>query len=173
MKIASYLFVAGVLFFASCSTSPKEEALKKIMEMDKNDSTIENPDKLAELNQLYQQFISQYPEDPNCREFTYKAAESSNMLGQFEDAIRLYDIFFTRYPEDKRAGLAMFMKGFILENGLNKIGPATDVYNEVIKKYPNTDAARDAAQSIKLIGYSDQELIHYLDSLNPESDSIQ
>lgn len=173
MKFSSYLLAATILAFAACSPSPKDEALKKIMAMDQNDSTIEDPDKLAELNGLYRQFIQQYPEDPNCREFTFKAAESSNMLGQFDDAISLYDIFYTRYPDDKRARHALFMKGFILENGLDKIGPAKDVYEEVIKKYPNTEVARDAASSIKLIGMSDEQLINYLDSVNPEKDSLE
>lgn len=173
MKRANIFYIFSLLLLVACAPSPKEEALKKIIALDKNDSTYDNPNQVAELNNLYKKFIQDYPDDPNCRDFIFKSAEASNMLGQFDEAIHLYEIFYKHYPDDKRARHSLFMQAFIAENGKQQLGKAKDLYTEVIRKYPNTEVARDAAASLNLLGKSDEELIRFLEEKNSRNDSLQ
>lgn len=173
MKYTIGLSLIVLVLFASCSESPKEQGLQRIHELEKSDSTLSNPHKLAELNELYKEYLTKYPDDPKSSDFIFKAAEASNMLGQYPEAVRLYDQFVLRNPDDKRTPHAAFMKAFVLENGMRELGKASDAYRQFLEKYPKHELADDAKASLENMGKSDEELIRQFEQMqqNPPSDS--
>lgn len=80
-----------------------------------------------------------------------KAAEAQFYLGEtlyslkkdYEAAVTAYDTVIEKYPDHKKAPDAMYMKGRALMMSDQRV-KAKQVLTELIKVYPNTEAARRA-----------------------------
>lgn len=80
-----------------------------------------------------------------------KAAEAQFYLGEtlyslkkdYEAAVTAYDTVIEKYPDHKKAPDAMYMKGRALMMSDQRV-KAKQVLTELIKLYPNTEAARRA-----------------------------
>jgi len=80
-----------------------------------------------------------------------KAAEAQFYLGEtlyslkkdYEAAVMAYDTVIEKYPDHKKAPDAMYMKGRALMMSDQRV-KAKQVLTELIKVYPNTEAARRA-----------------------------
>lgn len=99
------------------------------------------------------------PKGTNVPQLLYQAAETSRSAQAFSKAVELYDQLIEDYPDFEKAPQALFLKGFTLENELNRLEDARAVYESFLVKYPNDDFADDAKFLLDNLGKSDDEII--------------
>jgi outer membrane protein assembly factor BamD (BamD/ComL family) len=74
-------------------------------------------------------------------------------------AIQYYKKLYEGYPDFKESAAAMMMTGFILSNELNKPDEAKPIYEEFLKKYPESQLAGSVKLELESIGLSPEEIL--------------
>ncbi len=87
-----------------------------------------------------------------------QASEAQFYLGEmfynqkdYKEAVDAYDLVLERYPEGKRTADAQYKKGMSLLR-MNKRDMAAKEFREVIRRFPRTPAATQAADALKGLG---------------------
>jgi tol-pal system protein YbgF len=87
-----------------------------------------------------------------------QASEAQYYLGeifyqqkQYKEAVDAYDLVLERYPEGKRTPDAQYKKGLALLR-MNRRDMAAKEFREVIRRFPRTPAATQAADALKGLG---------------------
>lgn len=107
----------------------------------------------------YVAYADKYQEEKESPDYLFKAAEISMNMGNHLQSIQLFDKFRERYPENEKAPMALFFKGFVFDDRLKDFPAAEAVYEEFLQTYPNHEMADDV-QAMKLhLGKSDEEII--------------
>jgi len=107
----------------------------------------------------YIAYSDQYPDEKESPEYLFKAAEISMNIGNHMQAIQLFDKFREKYPENEKAPMALFFKGFVYDDRLKDFPTAEAIYDEFLQTYPNHEMADDV-QAMKLhLGKTDEEII--------------
>ncbi|MBT8232267.1 MAG: tetratricopeptide repeat protein [Saprospiraceae bacterium] len=114
-------------------------------------------------------FALSHPKDANAPDYLFKAAEVAKSLRTFPKSLTLYDWIIEEYPDFEKAGTALFLKGFIIENNLGDDEKAREIYNEFLKKYPKHDLADDVQFLIENLGKSDEEILKMIESKQKEN----
>jgi tetratricopeptide (TPR) repeat protein len=104
------------------------------------------------------------PDDKSSPKYLFMAAQVSQNIKMFIKTLELYDWILLKYPEYEKVQTSMFMKGFILDNELKRIDEAREVYNQFLKKYPDSDLADDVKSSLEYLGKSDEEILKAIES---------
>jgi len=99
------------------------------------------------------------PDDPQSEFYLHKAAENAYYTQQFPRSLFLYEWFEQAYPQSDKAGQALFMRAFMLDNDLQKFEEAKELYNAFLQKYPEDDFADDAKVLLDNLGKSPEEVI--------------
>ncbi len=110
-----------------------------------------------------------YNEKIETPKYLFHAAEVSRTLGTIKKSLSLYDWILAKYPDDENAPKAMFLKGFILENDLNNLDGAKEVYTSFIESYPSHEFASAAEFSLNNLGKTDAEMQAELERLQKEN----
>jgi len=101
----------------------------------------------------YQQFIKNYPDNPNAARAQYNIGNSHYTQQKYDLAAADFDTVIVRYPEDSTiTPQAYFMKGMSLKN-TNK-SEARRTWQALITKYPRSDAAAQAREQLRAMGVS-------------------
>ncbi len=103
------------------------------------------------------------PKSADAATWLYKAGEVSRALGQNEKALDYYQQAYTTFPNHQRAGEALFMHAFTLDNDLKRYDEAKVLYESFLKKYPEDDFADDAQFLLKNLGKSEEEIFKALE----------
>jgi tetratricopeptide (TPR) repeat protein len=142
--------------------------VKNIQSLEKKISTQQTIDyKLgADMVTAYLNFYNHFPKDADTPDYLFKAADVSMNLRQSAKAIELFKRVTELYPKYKKSSFALFLEGFVYETQLKDITQAREIYQKVIKNYPNTKLANDASASIDNLGKSDEELVKEFDKKN-------
>jgi TolA-binding protein len=101
----------------------------------------------------YAQFLRTYPDDPNAPEVQFNIGNIHLAQQKYELAETDFDAVLEKYPEGKRTPDAYFMKGMALKLGGHRDAAAT-VWKTLSKKYPHSDAAKNAAEQLHAMGLS-------------------
>lgn len=99
----------------------------------------------AELEAKYN--LKKYPERLIVKlaaEEYFNKSEESQKKRRFKDAIYYYDQIIKFYPDNVNDYKAMFMKGFLYAEELNDKEKAIEMFNELLKKYPDGDLTESA-----------------------------
>jgi len=87
-----------------------------------------------------------------------QASEAQFYLGeifyqqkQYKEAVDAYDLVLERFPEGKRTADAQYKKGLSLLR-MNRRDMAAKEFREVIRRFPRTQAATQAAEALKGLG---------------------
>ena len=99
------------------------------------------------------------PNDPQSEYYLHKAAENAYYTQQFTRALYLYEWFEQAYPQSNKAGQALFMRAFILDNDLKRFDDAKTLYLAFLDKYPGDDFADDAKVLLDNLGKTPEEVI--------------
>lgn len=81
------------------------------------------------------------------------------------DAVREFRLQYALWPDHPEAYKALFMRGFILTENLQKDSLALEAFEELLAKYPKSDLADDAAWMVKNIKSGGQLVPALLDSI--------
>jgi len=164
------VFIMAVSLFMGCQ-SKQEKDHDKLLRLEKalNDSAASfDKAKAIELRNAYLEYIKSWPQDSMNAAYTFKGAEFSMSLREFQKAIELFQRYYKAWPENPKAADCLFLVGFIYENELKNYNEARNSYAEFIQKYPQHPYADDAEILIQNLGKSPEELIREFEAKNAE-----
>lgn len=108
-------------------------------------------------------FAMVLPDHKDTPALLFKAAELAKTVRTFPKTLSLYDWIIDKYPNYENAGLALFLKAFIMENQFKKFDEAKALYAEFIEKYPDHKFVDDAQFSLENIGKSGEEIMEIIE----------
>ena len=162
------LLIIAVLLLAmvGCNRSAKnaktaENDVKKAEAALFNEDMTANAEAVPEAIETFCKYAEDNPEAENAPEYLFKAFEVSvNTKQESAKTIDLANRLLTQYPEFDKNPVALFMLAtFVYDDQLHDLDKARDCYQRIIKEYPESPFARDAAISIEQLGLSPEELI--------------
>lgn len=176
------LSVALLTLLAACGGKPARDAdgvermaADRIRAME--DTLYAKPDvdrKGAQaLLDVYLLYAKQHPLDSLTPEYLFRGAGVRSALGDPQGAIDLYDRIIRDSPGWKKIADTYYLKAFVIDNGLHQRGEAQKAYQLVIDEFPGHRFAKDAAQMIENLKYTDEELIQRFQAMNADSLAAQ
>ena len=178
-RIKTLSLITLVIFTLSACRSHKTEdlSLLKKLETDLNSSMNIKVDdkKVTDYVDACKKFVGSYPGDSVCSTLLLKAGRLEMNLtakDRADESIILFDQVDQDYPHSKEAPVAMFMKGFYLENNMKNIQKAGDTYREFLRKYPNHQLAKDAKASLDNLGKPLDQIIKEFEAKHKDSSSV-
>lgn len=93
--------------------------------------------------------------------FYLKAGQVAQAIGSFSQAQAMLNNCLNKYPRFRNKGAVLFLLAQLYDDPkmLNDEPKAKDYYEQIIKEYPKTSYAADAAASIQNLGKTDEQLI--------------
>ncbi len=98
----------------------------------------------------------------------FSSAKFHQMASEFEDAVRVYDVLATNYPDYNKSPDALLAAGFICWDNIKDSKRATDYYKKLVEKYPNHPLAKEAKTLLdeNMLTMTDLELSEYIMNKN-------
>ncbi len=114
-------------------------------------------------------YVKQYPKDSKHNPaFLFRAGEVARSIGQYQEALALFEQVYTQYPDSKMAVKARFLEAHTYEDGLKDKKKAAQAYENLLKKHPNDPLAEQARQLLLVIDKSPEELIREFEQKNKQ-----
>lgn len=122
---------------------------------------------LAEAIEDYKSLISEHEESPLRLQAMIELAEKygqniDKSLSDEENLKKAVDLYYNAhkdYPDSIKAINSLFMAAYIHHNLLNNLDEAKRIYEEFIKKYPQSDLADDASAELDNLGLTPEEIL--------------
>ncbi len=121
------------------------------------------------LLDVYLAYAKLHPLDSLTPEYIFRGASLKSTMGDPQGGIALYDRIIRDFPHWKKIPDTYYLKAFTIDNGLGQKGEAQQAYQQVIDKFPDHRFAKDAAQMIENLKYTDEELMAKFKAMNPDS----
>jgi TolA-binding protein len=158
-------FSAILMFLMSCKTS-KDEVNTAISRLE-NETAIEySMKKMDSLLVLYQQYITEFPQDSIVAEYLYRSGRLNMILRRGSEALSDFTILINKFPQDKHLPEVYYYKAFIYEDILYDIMSARTAYYDFINRYPEHKLVQDAKLSIQYLGKSPEEIVASFEQQN-------
>ena len=119
-----------------------------------------------ELLEKITKYSNAYREDSMSAVFMLDGAQLCATMGKYQKAIQLL-LNYTEHPKAAKLDYATYLVGFEYDEHLNQPMTAEKYYRAVIERYPNSEWAKVANQSLQWLGLSDEETIKRLESQKP------
>ena len=179
-----------VLFFQECGHSEQSGKSAKVAVPEESKNTknskelilkkINRLDSLAQLNGVttsdrnlsqqlisgYSEYVSSYPSDTLSPKYAFLAASVAVNTYSDRQALILIDNCLKNFPSHPRKIELLIMKALVFDDRFGDKTSAKLVYEQIIREFPNTPAAEQAKDAIKLTGKSDLELIREMEKKN-------
>jgi TolA-binding protein len=97
-------------------------------------------------------FLWSCSSEKKSEEQLYAEAQAYSEKGEFTSAIKTYEEILRLYPESPNSYKAQFLIGFVYSENLKDYNKAKEVYEKVIKNYPDCDLADDAKVMLESMG---------------------
>lgn len=179
-----------MLVFAGCNSSEKPDksgadTLKSDVRTTQNSrelilNKIKRLDSLAHLpgvvapdNKLaqqlissYSEFVDKYPSDSLSPKFAFMSVSVAVNTYSDRQALVLIDNALKNYSSHPKKIELLMMKALVYDDRFGDKPNAKTVYEQIIKEFPNTPAAAQAKDAIKLTEKTDLELIREMEKKN-------
>lgn len=157
-----YFFLILITSATLLSCTDKKTAL--VAQIDEVTATMKQEDFPSQENMekiiaLYNDFITQYPEDEQTYAYLELKAKYQSANKQYQEAIETYNVILEKYPNHEKNADALFMQAFIYENQLFDKTAAKEIYTQFIQQYPNHDLMPSAQFSIDNLFLTDEEIM--------------
>ena len=90
------------------------------------------------------------------------AAKCSDGLNWNNKNIEIIDLLLQKFPNSKNRPNYLYNKGKIYEEKMHKIENAKNIYNQIIREYPNTEIGKNLIHYLEFISKTDQEKLQFL-----------
>lgn len=121
---------------------------------------------------LYLEYAKQFPEDTMAADYLFRAGDLSYSVKEFPHAISFFGMIQDRFPKYRKAPLALFLQGFISENGIGDNNAAKNYYEKFLKQYPDSKLIPTVKSTLENLGKSPDELIKSFEQNASNKDSI-
>jgi tol-pal system protein YbgF len=98
--------------------------------------------------QGFREFLKAFPDAEFSGNAQYWVGESLYSLGKYEDALAEFDKVIANYPASNKVPGAMLKEGFCYD-ALKRPKEAKEAYQSLMKKYPDSEAAKLAGDRLK------------------------
>lgn len=114
-------------------------------------------------------FVKKYPHHVKTASVLELSAKGAEAMQQYTEAVNILNKLINEFPETDVTPNYILNKARIQEEKLNDIAAAKDSYNELIARFPNDPAAKDAKLYLEnFLGKSQEEILKMLDEANPQ-----
>ena len=96
----------------------------------------------------FRSFVATYPTSPLASNAQYWLGEAHYVNREYQNAITAFQRVTTEWPESRKAPDALVKIGFT-QAALNRNGDARVTLEDVVRRYPGTEAAQLAAERLK------------------------
>lgn len=96
----------------------------------------------------FKDYLNKFPEAEFAGNAQYWIAESLYSMGKYDEAVPEFDKVITKYASSPKVPGALLKKGYALD-ALKRPKDAKEAYQELIKKYPDSEAAKLAEERLK------------------------
>jgi len=79
--------------------------------------------------------------------------------GNGKQAIGMFDLYRSMYPNDVKSAMCLFFTAYIYENMLRNLDKAQELYILFIEKYPHHDFANDAQMALNNLGKTPEQMV--------------
>lgn len=166
MRNIKVLFYPLIFIALSCGGEEKTPREKSIDEINawqlKADTSIQKNENVSgicdSLITYYEHFVNAYPMDTFAPECLIRIASVNQRIMQFEKAEIAMEKFQKMFPKHKKKPSIMLQEAMMLQTDLKQLGKAKDKYNEILIKYPNSQAAVEAKILVESNATSDKAL---------------
>lgn len=131
-------------------------------------STEYNEHLVIKANNTFVKYALLCNNDSLSPEYLFKAAQLSQTLNKIEMSEKYLKKIIQDYPKSKLIPAVKFLLAeyYADVNLLNQPQKAKELFNNIIKEYPHTVWAQNAAAALQWIGKSDEELLKELKQKN-------
>ncbi len=158
--LLTFLITLALIFNGCKSPSEKDEARISTSENQlKDDGARPDKAKLEELLNLYTGYADKYPDDTLSQVYLYRAVNLSMGMGDGQKAMELIDKSINKYPNGVHLPEIVFLKAYVYENYLGRMGKASEIYRDFIHRFPDHELADDAQVAIQNMGKTPEELV--------------
>ena len=96
----------------------------------------------------FKSFVAAYPSSPLASNAQYWLGEAYYVTRDYQSAIGAFQKVTTEYPDSRKAPDALVKIGFT-QSALGRNGDAKVTLEDVVKRYPGTEAAQLATERLK------------------------
>lgn len=161
-KIVAIFAFAGLIMLSACE-SQHDKSLKNIQQLEAElKANKDKPVSLELANKMidaYLFFADNFQKDTLAVNYLFKAADVASGTKQSLRAVVLFNKFYQKYPNDKKAPYALFLKGFVYETQLSDFFKARESYETFIARYPQHQLGATVQFSLDNLGRSNEELV--------------
>jgi tol-pal system protein YbgF len=95
----------------------------------------------------FEQYLRTFPRSELAGDAQFYIGECNFLSGKFTEAVDAYNRTITQYPRSSQVAPALYKRGLAFER-LEQYDRARESYEQVVKEYADTDAARLAKQNL-------------------------
>ncbi len=162
MKNLPFLLLSCLLVFSCKNEDPSSKLIVEIaaLETEIGEDPGNAQSKIPSLLAKYEDFAALAQVDEKMKvDYLLRAGEMASLINQHTKSLGYYEKILAEYPDHPKAATAMFMKGYTLDDKLNKLDDAKAVYEAFLQKYPENDFADDTVFLLENLGKSEEEII--------------
>ena len=173
-KALSYVIgLVSILFVAGCEspsnrTADQDKLFNQINDLSKEVYQNEKPIDLVkgeELLKYLTKYTNSYREDSMSAVFLLDGAQLAASLGKYQKAIDLL-MNYAEHPKATKLDYATYLVGYEYDAHLKQPANAEKYYRATIERYPDSQWAKTANQSLQWLGMSDEEMVRKLEEMN-------
>jgi tetratricopeptide (TPR) repeat protein len=169
MNMRSLIRIASFLLLFACGTdAPMDEKAAKATEMRSRIQRMEDSlftsglfeqRNAQALLDVYKAYATSMPLDSLAPEYLFRAAGVARSMKDPQQSVFLYDRIIRDYPSWSKLADTYYLKAFVIDADLDRLGEAEAAYMELIRTFPDHAYAIQARQAIENLKYTDEELI--------------
>ncbi len=173
-KIIYSILIACSLTVYSCK--PGKDKMKETIVLNE-EKLFNNSTKMLDtavantILKTYMEFADRFADDTLAPAYLFKAGDLLNGMRKYKEAIETFGQFRQKFPDHRKAPVALFLQAFINDNNLHDVEHAKILYSEFLQKYPNHELTPSAKASLNQLnlGLTDEQLIKMFEA---EHDSL-
>lgn len=163
----------SILFVMGCAspsnrTADQDQLFNQINDLSKEVYQNEKPIDLVkgeELLKYLTKYTNSYREDSMSAVFLLDGAQLAASLGKYQKAIDLL-MNYSEHPKASKLDYATYLVGYEYDAHLKQPANAEKYYRATIERYPDSQWAKTANQSLQWLGMSDEEMVRKLEEMN-------
>jgi TolA-binding protein len=148
MKMAKFktaIGLVGCLFVASVCCRAEDDPIEIMF----------HAGKYPEALQAYQQELAQGKDAETSAHALFQSGQCLTGMKEYRDAVARFDELLTRYPFSSWADKALLRRGCVQAGVLKKHRAGIETWQELIKKYPQSDLLPEAAFYVGIVEWID------------------
>lgn len=165
MRSLCCYFIILLLFACSGSTARTEEEIARLeTELTRQPSE----EVLVQLLDLYKEMAGKTTGAEHM-DYLWKAGETARAARDFPTAETIFLELYSQDTDPDLAAKALFLHAFMCDEDLKQFDRAKTLYEQFIKKFPDSDFTDDAQFLLENLGKTDEEMLELLNRSDGEN----